>query len=130
MDSTDGKRLAALVNCPIDRGATNPPISFGGDFNNNSGTGIYGTAATMNHSIAGSSVMAVTASLCTLATSLSLSNDVVLLTNAGVPTNGTSGTGAGLSGPGSICVDYTNANLYVNGNTKASPTWKLVTRAA
>jgi hypothetical protein len=128
MATTDGKRLANLVNCATDGTAAAPPISFGAGFNNNSGTGIYGDIASMNLSIAGSSVMALSASLCTLAVSLSLSNDVVLLTNAGAPTNGV--TGAAVAGPGSICIDYTNANLYVNANTKVSPTWKLVTRAA
>lgn len=57
-------------------------------------------------------------------------NDVAIFTNAGVPSDGTSGEGAGFAGPGAICVDYTNSDLYVNANTKASPTWKLVTRAA
>lgn len=57
-------------------------------------------------------------------------NDVVLLTVAGAPVDGTSGTGAGVAGPGSLVVDITNANHYINANTKASPTWKLVTRAA
>lgn len=59
-----------------------------------------------------------------------LVNDVVQLVGSGVPTNGVSGTGAGVAGPGSQYTDFTNANLYINGNTKASPTWKLVTRAA
>lgn len=59
-----------------------------------------------------------------------MSHETCLLQLAGVPVDGVSGTGAGFAGPGSICIDYTNANLYVNANTKASPTWKLVTRAA
>ena len=57
-----------------------------------------------------------------------VSNDVVLMTGAGVPTNAT--TGATFAGPGSLYVDITNAKLYINGGTKASPTWKLVTSAA
>lgn len=52
--------------------------------------------------------------------------DTVLFTNAGAPTT----QGAGFAGKGSICVDITNANLYVNAGTKATPTWKLVTRTA
>lgn len=127
-NDVSGQRLANLVTCPISGTAANPSVSFGGSSINNSGTGIYGTISGISHSIAGSDVMTQTASLCTLATSLSLSNDVVLLTNAGAPTNAV--TGAAVAGPGSICIDYTNANLYVNANTKASPTWKLVTRAA
>jgi hypothetical protein len=54
--------------------------------------------------------------------------DLVEMIGAGVPTNGT--TGATIVGPGSRYTDITNANIYVNANTKASPTWKLVTRAA
>lgn len=130
VDNIDGQKIANLVDCPTDRAASNPPVSFGGSFLNNSGTGIYGSLTAMGHSIAGTDIMSLSATLCTLSVSLSLSNDIVILKRAGVPVDGTSGTGAGISGPGSICVDYTNANLYVNGNTKASPTWKLVTRAA
>lgn len=48
----------------------------------------------------------------------------------GVPTDGGAGTGAGFAGKGAFCVDVTNADLYLNAGSKASPTWKLVTRAA
>ncbi len=41
----------------------------------------------------------------------------------GAPTNGTSGTGAGSAGPGSVYIDYATGNWYMNTNTKASPTW-------
>ncbi len=51
------------------------------------------------------------------------SNSVYLLVNAGAPVDGTSGTGANLAGPGCLLVDTTNKLLYVNTNTKASPTW-------
>ena len=58
-------------------------------------------------------------------------NDVVMpLIGSGAPTDGTSGTGAGDAGPGSIYIDYTNAKAYINGNTKASPTWKIFTSAS
>ena len=59
-----------------------------------------------------------------------LGSDILFATTAGAPTDGTSGTGAGTHGKGSLCVDRTNGKLYINGNTKASPTWKLVTSAA
>ena len=59
--------------------------------------------------------------------SLMLANGVLIFTNLGVPTDNV--TGAGRAGPGSMCVDATNKNLYVNTNTKAAPTWNLVTRA-
>lgn len=49
-------------------------------------------------------------------------NDIVQSTGSAAPTNGTSGTGAGVSGPGSVYF-RTNGSVYVNTNTKASPTW-------
>jgi len=49
-----------------------------------------------------------------------------ILAGAGAPTDGTSGTGAGDAGPGSLYSDVTNAFLYINTNTKASPTWTKV----
>jgi hypothetical protein len=49
-----------------------------------------------------------------------------LLSNAGAPTSGTSGTFVGQAGPGALLIDYTNSNLYINTNTLASPTWTLV----
>jgi len=52
-----------------------------------------------------------------------LGESVWLFHNAGVPSDGTSGTGAGWAGPGSLCLDRTNGELYTNQNTKASPTW-------
>lgn len=61
---------------------------------------------------------------------LDAANSVWKLSAVGTPVDGTSGTGAGWAGPGSEFTDVTGANLYVNGGTKASPTWKLVTRAA
>lgn len=59
-----------------------------------------------------------------------MDNEVCLLSKAGAPVDGAAGTGAGFAGLGSICVDRTNGKLYINGGTKASPTWKLVTSAA
>lgn len=47
----------------------------------------------------------------------------VILTNAGTPVNGTSGTGVGVAGPGALLIDTTNAVIYMNSNTLASPTW-------
>lgn len=47
--------------------------------------------------------------------------------NAGAPTGS---TGAGVAPPGMLLIDYTNANLYINGGTQSVPVWKLVTRAA
>jgi len=53
-------------------------------------------------------------------------NDLAILTNAGAPTNGTSGTFVKMAGPGCLLIDTTNKKLYINTNTKASPTWTVV----
>jgi len=50
--------------------------------------------------------------------------------NDGVPTNGTSGTLAGVADPGDLLIDYANGNLYQNTNTKLSPTWTKYTTEA
>lgn len=47
----------------------------------------------------------------------------ISLTNAGPPTNGTSGTGFGVAQPGTLLIDITNGVVYRNTNTLASPTW-------
>lgn len=59
-----------------------------------------------------------------------MSKEVCILNLAGVPTDGGAGTGAGFAQIGSMAIDRTNGNAYINAGTKASPTWKLVTRAA
>lgn len=41
----------------------------------------------------------------------------------GVPTDGTSGYGAGRMGVGTVCRDTLNGDLYENQGTEASPTW-------
>jgi hypothetical protein len=52
----------------------------------------------------------------------------VIYANAGAPTDGT--TYANIAPKGAVLADTTNANLYINTGTLASPVWKLVTRAA
>ena len=47
-------------------------------------------------------------------------------TNAGAPTNGTSGTLAGTAAKGALLVNTSNGKLYVNSGTAASPTWTLI----
>jgi len=56
---------------------------------------------------------------------LDADNDVWIFTNAGTPADGAvgTGTGAGITGPSTLCLDYSNAKLYSNTGTKASPTW-------
>jgi hypothetical protein len=53
-----------------------------------------------------------------------VNDNVLVISNAGAPSDGTTGTGAGKAGPGSLLVDITNKKLYQNTNTKASPTWQ------
>ena len=57
-----------------------------------------------------------------------MEDDVVVMVNAGVPVDGT--TGDNFAGPGSMYVDSTGANLYIQTGAITSPVWKLVTRAA
>lgn len=46
--------------------------------------------------------------------------------NAGVPTDGTGGTFAGIAKKGSLLIDTTTPGLYQNSNTQASPTWAQI----
>ena len=57
-----------------------------------------------------------------------MEDDVVVMVNTGVPTDGT--TGDNFAGPGSMYIDSTGANLYIQTGLITSPVWKLVTRAA
>lgn len=50
-------------------------------------------------------------------------NNIFDTVGSGAPTNGTSGTGVGICGKGSLYADYTNGNVYVNTGTISSPTW-------
>lgn len=50
-----------------------------------------------------------------------------MFTGSGAPT---SASGMGFAGTGSIYVDTTNAQMYLNSGTAASPVWKELTRAA
>jgi hypothetical protein len=52
----------------------------------------------------------------------------MVYTNAGVPVDGT--TGDNIAAKGSLLIDTTNANLYVQTGLITNPVWKLVTRAA
>lgn len=55
-----------------------------------------------------------------------LVEDVCELVGSGSPTDGTSGTGVAVAGPGSRYTDIAAGKLYINTNTKASPTWTVV----
>ena len=50
-------------------------------------------------------------------------HDVFIKTGSGAPTDAV--TGAGICGPGSTYIDYTNAKEYINTNTKTSPLWTV-----
>jgi hypothetical protein len=68
--------------------------------------------------------------LAILKADIRLSKEVCILNGAGAPVDGGAGSGAGFAEIGSIFLDRTNGNAYLNAGTKASPVWKLVTRAA
>lgn len=48
---------------------------------------------------------------------------ILPLTGAGSPVNGTSGTGVGVAGKGSVYLDQTNGVLWINQGSATSPTW-------
>jgi hypothetical protein len=53
-----------------------------------------------------------------------VSNNVVVITAAGVPVNGT--TGDNYAGVGSLYVDVTAGKLYINTGAITNPTWVVV----
>lgn len=53
-----------------------------------------------------------------------LLGEAMIFTKAGAPVNGTDG--ANNAGPGSLLIDTSGKKLYINTNTKASPTWTVV----
>jgi len=55
-----------------------------------------------------------------------IGGDVWIFSFAAAMVNGTSGTGAGVTGPGSICGNSSTGKAYINTNTKASPTWTVI----
>ena len=59
---------------------------------------------------------------------LRLDNDVKIMSGAGVPVDGT--TGDNFAGPGSIYINISAGNAYLQTGLITSPVWKLVTRAA
>lgn len=54
------------------------------------------------------------------------SNDVIIITSKTVPT---ANTGKGDAGKGSLCLCEADGKAYVNGGTKATPAWKIITSA-
>jgi hypothetical protein len=57
-----------------------------------------------------------------------MEDDVCVMVDAGAPVDGT--TGDNFAGIGSMYIDSTAGNLYIQTGVITSPVWKLVTRAA
>ncbi|HAM54118.1 MAG TPA: hypothetical protein DCQ64_01355 [Candidatus Rokubacteria bacterium] len=55
-------------------------------------------------------------------------NDICVLAGTAATTDGTSGTGAGIAGAGSLYIrqDGGSSTLLINTNTQASPTWSAI----
>jgi hypothetical protein len=54
-------------------------------------------------------------------------NDVYIKTGSGAPSDGVlTGTGAGVTGPGSLYIDYASGKQYTNTGTKAAPYWLCI----
>ena len=53
-----------------------------------------------------------------------MEDDVVVMVDAGAPTNGT--TGDNFAGTGSLYVDSTAGKLYINTGAISNPTWVVV----
>ena len=60
--------------------------------------------------------------------SAGLNGSVAISTFTGTISNGSNGTFAGTlaANPGSLLINLTTLKLYINTNTKASPTWTIV----
>lgn len=56
---------------------------------------------------------------------LAIDNSVFFLSGTGAPVDGVNGTGAGVTGPGSLYINISNGDHFRNTNTQASPTWTL-----
>lgn len=52
--------------------------------------------------------------------------DLYFAVVTGTPVNGTSGTLAGIAGPGSKCYDDATGRQYITSSAKSSPTWELI----
>lgn len=52
-----------------------------------------------------------------------INNRCPLLTNNGAPVSGTSGTFAGQAGKGTLLIDFSSGNFYINTGTIDSPSW-------
>lgn len=64
--------------------------------------------------------------LAILKADIRMSHDVCVFPGSVAPS---ASVGAGFAGPGSLYVYLTTMKLYINGGTKATPDWKIVTSA-
>lgn len=121
MDTVTAADGAVVAVIDGDSGVTKANAAFKAMSNNSSpGSGFdFGVDL---HGAAHDSYLA----LAILKADVRMSHEVCLLSNAGVPD---SSVGAGTAEVGSICVDRSAGKLYVNGGSKATPSWKLVTSA-
>ncbi len=55
-----------------------------------------------------------------------VNNGCPVVSNAGAPSNGASGTYVGLAGKGSVLIDFTNGNLYLQTGSLTSVTWSII----
>src|SRR5690349_1375593 len=53
-------------------------------------------------------------------------NDIFNVQDAGAPVNGGSGTGVDICGPGSLYLNRTTGDIYVNKGSIASPLWVML----
>ena len=111
------RATSSQVIAPISDTAAAPTVQFGGSLDNPTGTGIYGGIANVKAAVLGSDIAVVSATgvavtgtitASTANASLAMTNDLLIIQNAGVPD---ATVGAGSAGKGSMCIDRTNANL-------------------
>lgn len=88
----------------------------------------YASTSAASHSV--SDAVTFVEDVMSAGNAVQLGNEVVMINGAGAPVDGTSGDGAGFAAIGSFYTRRDTGKVYVNGGTKASPAWKLVTSAA
>ncbi|HXN74931.1 MAG TPA: hypothetical protein VN855_00380 [Candidatus Acidoferrum sp.] len=67
--------------------------------------------------------------LAILKADIRMSHDVCTFSGATAPVDGGSGTGAGFAGTGSLYIARDTGKGYLNGGSKATPAWKIITSA-